>query len=176
MRHYFIILQWSVLHRILLFPTGEKKNWKSTFSVRTENECLAHTPPKWCHDEEFFHVLVIALEWILVINRCPTFYIWHISVCKYMLSAYNLGNQRCRKYLPAVHSPSGEEKPHRWSDRDSCEAAPRGAQRLAGGPRVGAALWACCPVSGFLGERRVGKGSSAHLHTRVCPWPASHSS
>lgn len=84
-------------------------------------------------------MLVIALEWILVINRCPTFYIWHISVCKYMLSAYNLGNQRCRKYLPAVHSPSGEAEPHRWRDRDSCEAAPRGARGPACGPLVGAA-------------------------------------
>lgn len=84
-----------------------------------------------------------------------------------MLSAYNLGNQRCKKYLPAVHSPSGEERlPGGEVTGTAVRRAPRGAQRLAGGPRVGGIVGLLSRLV-FLGERRVGKALLL-ICTRVC--------
>ena len=84
-----------------------------------------------------------------------------------MLSAYNLGNQRCRKYLPAVHSPSGEAEPHRWRDRDSCEAAPRGARGPACGPRVGEASQ-CSQSRLWFSWRKEGRERLFCLFAHTC--------
>lgn len=74
---YSVSIQWKVLLRILFVLARKKKKSKKKIKCNVYIEIMFGTHTEMCYSEELCHVLIIALEWALVINRCPKFYIWH---------------------------------------------------------------------------------------------------